>query len=234
MAENVRPDLLILYARLPEPGRVKTRLAASLGDEAACAVYRAFTDSCVALGRTLPDMVLRLDYAPDTSAARKYFAARYPDVALRPQAGEGLGARMLDSLCHGLEAGHKHVCLMGSDIPDLPLRHLHAAFQLLGMNDVVFGPTGDGGYYLVGLKRPVPEIFDDARIPWSTPDVLRISQDIAMRHRLCVGLAPRWNDVDDAPALDALAARLASLPANDRFAPLRKALAASGRKRETT
>jgi hypothetical protein len=225
MAKTATQNLLIVYVRMPEPGQVKTRLAADVGDEAACELYRAFTDAAIARGRAVPDTTLRLDYAPDTAAACAYFAGRYPGAPLAPQLDGGLGARMHASICSGLSAGHTRVCLMGSDIPDMPLRNLHAAFQYLGAHQAVIMPTADGGYCLVGARMPTPEIFDDTRIPWSTPQVLQATVDIAARSRIPLAMAPQWHDVDNAADLAALRLRIRKLPNSDIITPLRRALA---------
>jgi uncharacterized protein len=109
-----------------------------------------------------------------------------------------------------LAKGYQRVIIIGTDIPSLPLDHYKQALTLLDSHDLVLGPALDGGYYLIGLKRLVPELF--AGIPWSTELVLAATQAIAAKLGLTTALLPAWRDVDtiadvqaliDASALDA-------------------------------
>jgi rSAM/selenodomain-associated transferase 1 len=98
--------------------------------------------------------------------------------------------------------GYRQVLLIGTDIPTLPLDHLKQALSLLENHDLVLGPALDGGYYLIGLKRTIPELFAD--IPWSTDQVLRLTQEKAVSLGLSTASIDPWRDVDTLDDLQAL------------------------------
>ena len=190
---------LIVMAKAPRLGRVKTRLAADVGAVAALAFYR----------RTLEDTVRRL------AADRRWrtWLAVSPDVGGHgfpagiprlPQGGGDLGARM-GRLMAVPPPGP--VVIVGADIPDIPPDAVAGAFRALGRADAVFGPAADGGYWLVGLKRRprLPEIFD--RVRWSTPRALA---DTVANLPAGTGVAyvDTLADVDDGKDLRAWRARL--------------------------
>ncbi len=120
-------------------------------------------------------------------------AARHR-LRLYDQVGEDLGQRMDHALTMILRHGYQSAILIGTDIPDISDRTYKHAKELLQTKDVVFGPTQDGGYYLVGLKAPHPELF--ANIPWSSQQVLTQSHAQAEKLGLAVGLLERKQDID--------------------------------------
>ena len=120
-------------------------------------------------------------------------AARHR-IHLCDQVGANLGQRMDHALTAVLNRGYAHALLVGTDIPNLSAHHYQRAKALLQAADVVWGPTEDGGYYLVGAKQPVPALFAD--IPWSTGNVLAQSQARAERAGLVVGLLEPERDLD--------------------------------------
>jgi len=149
-------------AKHPAPGRVKTRLAASLGAERACALYRAF----------VLDLADRLDALPyDVTWAYWPAAAPFPTLLpgarCRPQRGADLGDRMANAVA---ECGGPAV-VIGADAPHVPAARLAEAMEALaGAADLVLGPAEDGGYYLIGLREPTPAVFTG--IAWGTSRVL--------------------------------------------------------------
>ena len=120
-------------------------------------------------------------------------AARHR-IQLCAQVGEDLGQRMDHALTAILNRGYAYALLVGTDIPNLSSRHYHRAKEILQTTDVVLGPTEDGGYYLVGTKKPIPELF--ANIPWSTDNVLTQSQAHAQQAGLAVELLAPERDID--------------------------------------
>jgi rSAM/selenodomain-associated transferase 1 len=98
--------------------------------------------------------------------------------------------------------GYQRTLIVGTDVPSLPLEHYKQALALLETNDLVLGPALDGGYYLIGLKRTIPELFTD--IPWSTDQVLSLTQKKAATLGLKTALIPPWRDVDILDDLQAL------------------------------
>ncbi len=116
---------------------------------------------------------------------------------LVPQRGDTLGDRMHNVFAHLFARGYSGVVMIGSDVPTLPPAYVEQAFDSLRdrRTGVVIGPASDGGYYLIGLSGPSPELF--ASVPWSTPEVLSVTLRTAETLRLSVALTPEWYDVDD-------------------------------------
>ncbi|MEM7394475.1 MAG: TIGR04282 family arsenosugar biosynthesis glycosyltransferase, partial [Verrucomicrobiota bacterium] len=106
-----------------------------------------------------------------------------------------LGDRMLGALNHAFELGYGEAVIIGTDCPALSARHLKQAFDTLKTNDVVLGPTFDGGYYLIGMKQPHQALFRD--IPWSTEAVFPNTMEVMKTENLSCGLLPRLRDLDD-------------------------------------
>lgn len=194
--------LLIIFAKEPVPGRVKTRLCPPLLPREAARLYRCFLEDALAEMQTLSGMTLALAYTPPS--ARGFFAGRIPpEGRLIAQAGAGLGERLAQAFDWGFAEGFSPVLIRNSDSPDLPRAVVEEGRECLtaGWADAVLGPCPDGGYYLVGLRRPCPELFQD--ISWSTGAVLAETRFRAKRLELKVHLLPPWPDIDDWPALRA-------------------------------
>jgi rSAM/selenodomain-associated transferase 1 len=163
------PDAILVFVRAPEAGRVKTRLAAEIGDDAALHVYRRLAEHAVAEARALaPDAAVRIHYTPAEGgeAVRAWLGQ---DADYLPQAEGDLGARMRAAFADAFAAGHPRVVIIGSDLPDLSAGVLRRALRLLDAHPAVLGPAMDGGYYLLGLREMVPGVFDG--IAWSTEGV---------------------------------------------------------------
>ncbi|MFU8825266.1 TIGR04282 family arsenosugar biosynthesis glycosyltransferase [Yoonia sp.] len=157
---------VIIFAKAPVLGTVKTRLAATIGDVAALAVYQRMLRRCVGrLGRGAWRTILSV--TPDDARHDSAHWPVGPDVV--QQGGGDLGARMLRALMQA-KAGAP-VLVVGSDIPELGAGHIAQALDALAQNDLVFGPSTDGGFYLVGAKCPPPsDIF--ASVTWSSSTTL--------------------------------------------------------------
>jgi hypothetical protein len=195
-----------MMARAPVPGAVKTRLAAAVGAAAAAALYRAFTeDLCAAFA---PRHAMALACTPDT--ADPFFArlARRYRLTLLPQGPGDLGARMRRVAATAL-ARAPRVVLIGSDAPTLPVTYVADAFRALRTWRVVLGPSVDGGYYLLGLRAPVPDVF--TRMPWGSAEVLRRTLRRLAARAVRPALLPCWYDVDTPADLAALRCHLAVL-----------------------
>jgi len=190
---------VILFARAPVPGRVKTRLAASIGAEAAADLHSCFVKDMMDKLETLrPRAELELHTDTDTDAWNGRGVARFV------QANGDLGRRMFEALRCGLEAGRAPVMILGSDAPTLPLAHLEA---LLGSAaDVALGPTEDGGYYAISCRRVHAGMFEG--VEWSGPRALEQTCAAIRACGLSVELGPAWYDIDTPEDL----ARLAAAP----------------------
>lgn len=161
---------ILLFVRAPEAGRVKTRLAAEIGAEAALRVYRRLAEHAAAEARALaPGVALRIHVTPADAigAVRGWLGG---GAVYLPQSGDDLGARMRSAFEAAFAAGHERVVIIGSDLPDLSADALRRAFAALGSHRAVLGPARDGGYWLLGLREMVPGVFDG--VAWSTDRVL--------------------------------------------------------------
>ena len=198
--------LLIIFAKEPRPGQVKTRFCPPLSLKAAARLYQGFLEDVLEVGERLPGLSLALTYSPEGAAA---FFRRLapPGVRLFPQAGADLGERMHKALEWGLSSGFNVVLLRGADTPDLPGEVILEGKAVLeeARAQVVLGPSRDGGYYLVGLTSPQPELFRG--LTWSTPAVLDETLSRARARSLSVHLLPPWSDIDTYGDLQAFLAR---------------------------
>ena len=190
-------------AKHPVPGRVKTRLAAALGADTACALYRAFVLDLAERLAALPYAVTWVYTPPDAP-----FAEVLPGARCRPQRGRDLGERLAAAIGGELAAGPGPVLAIGADAPHVPAAALaEAAAALTRGADVVLGPAADGGYYLIGLRNPAPGLFTG--IAWSTAGVLQATLARAAAAGLAVHLLPPSFDVDQVADLSRLRALLA-------------------------
>lgn len=192
--------LLAIFARFPEPGRVKTRLAAGIGEEPACRIYRAIAERTVRRAdRWAQGGGRHVRICTTRHAGPRWHRWLGNHLDIRPQSGSDLGERMHRALARGLEDGFDAAICVGTDAPGLTAAHLAQAQEALEEADVVVGPSRDGGYYLIGVNRTAPELFRD--IPWSTDRVLDATRVAAKRAGLRVAELPTLNDVDTAADL---------------------------------
>jgi rSAM/selenodomain-associated transferase 1 len=203
--------LLIIFAKEPRPGQVKTRLSPPLSPQETVQLYHSFLLDILEEMSQLPDMRLALAFSPPEG--RDFFQSLAPPgTDLFPQEGEDLGERMALACARGFEAGFGPVLLRGSDTPDLPAAVVSEAREVLaaGKVQVVLGPATDGGYYLVGLTEPQPPLFQGPA--WSSgtvlEDTLKASRDFGLK----VHLLPSWADIDTYADLLAFLNRTGSAP----------------------
>ncbi len=195
---------LVVVAKRPERGKVKTRIAAVLGDDRALELYRSALFDTLALAMSITDVAHVLTYAPATDDARDYFEQVAPAFELIPQSGASLGERLGGVFAHLLQR-YRPVVSIGSDSPDLPPAFIARAFEMLrGEADVVLGPADDGGYYLLGMQTMQPTLFE--RIHWSTEVVAEQTRQRAADARLRLAELPLWHDLDIVDDLRALVA----------------------------
>ena len=195
------PDAILVFVRAPEAGRVKSRLAAQIGDGAALRVYRRLAEHAVAEARALGAAVsLRIHYTPaDRGGEVRAWLGSTAEYL--PQVDAELGARMAAAFEAAFAAGHRRVVIIGSDLPELSADVLRRAFGLLDSSPVVLGPAADGGYYLLGLRGMVPGVFDG--VPWSTARVLEATV-ARLRAAGCEpAMLETMRDVDEAADLPA-------------------------------
>lgn len=218
---------LVIFARLPAAGCVKTRLAAALGDARAAALYEAFLADLADRLRGTCDR-RAIAYTPDSPEARAYFQdLAADDYVLWPQPDGTLGVRLAE--CFDAHLRHvRRVIVIGSDAPTLPAERIQEAAAALAASDCVLGPAVDGGYYLVALRRPCFELFTE--IDWDGPDVLEQTVLRVQSAGLTLDVLSPWYDVDTVGDLHALRGHLSALRASgvDPRVPRTERLLAAG------
>jgi rSAM/selenodomain-associated transferase 1 len=190
---------LLVFARHPELGKVKTRLAAGIGDEAALAVYRELLAHTRAVAQALP--AHKTVWLAETPTVTPDKADEWPGYEQQLQFPGDLGTRMLTAFAHAFEQGARAVLIVGTDCPGLSAAILEQAYTALATHDIVIGPAEDGGYYLLGMKELCQDIFLGKS--WSTDSVLAHTLADADRLGLTVAQLPMLRDVDDAADLAA-------------------------------
>lgn len=201
--------VLVIMAKAPRPGAVKTRLAPSLPLPAVTAFYACLLDDTLALARSLGDVKVAI-MCPDTDINElAQFAGNEANVVA--QKGEGLAAGLTSVFAHFAEDHQRRIIAFNSDSPHLPPSVLEGAFQTLAAHDVVVGPTHDGGYYLVGAKAFHPTLF--ACDGMGTSNALERLLSRARALELSVGLVDPFYDIDVADDLIRLASELRLAPA---------------------
>ena len=191
---------LAILCKTPEKGFVKTRLAASVGDQKALEIYLDLLN--ITDGETRPfnsSRHLFLASAVENSVEKMQSTLQQQDLFTDPktkfviQQGEDLGQRMSTAF-EKLFKNHQSVVLIGCDLPDLTSALIAKAFDALQNNDLVIGPSCDGGYYLIGLNKSTPDLFEE--ISWSTEKVLKQTLERAERLLLKVQLLDQLRDID--------------------------------------
>ena len=189
------PPAVAVMTKVPGMTVVKSRLHESLGAERATELYRCFLLDRLDAVAALRDITGVVAFTPlEAEALMRALAP--PSLGLVPQRGADLGERLSNLLTELLDRGHAGAIAVDSDSPTLPMAYLaEAATALSGSTcDVVLGPCEDGGYYLVGLRSPQPELFEG--IPWSTDTVFAMTLEKARDRGLSVHILPQWFDVD--------------------------------------
>jgi uncharacterized protein len=190
-AKVMARGLLIIFYRNPEPGKVKSRLAASIGEEKALAVYLKLAAHTRLIASCMEtDKVVCYSEYVDTEDnwLNEIFKK---DL----QSGSDLGERMAHAFEKAFRKGYQSVCLIGTDCPEITADVLQQAFFSLKDHDAVIGPAADGGYYLIGMNRLVPSVFKDKS--WSTPAVFNDTMSDFQREGVRVHVLPTLSDIDE-------------------------------------
>ena len=200
-------DTLVVFAKAPIPGQVKTRLARHVGDRAAADLAAAFLLDTVDRARASGARVL---LAFDPPEEEPWFREHAGSASLSPQPDLDFGARVLAALRAARAEGAGRVVVVGMDSPHVPAERWSEAFAALEDRDLCLGPSEDGGYYLLGLREPRAELFDG--IPWGTAGVLDATRARAAALGLSVTELATDFDVDEEADLQRLAEVLAARP----------------------
>lgn len=191
-------DSLIVFAKAPVPGRVKTRLTPYLSEEQAADLYEAFLRDALALYDELP-VDVRL-YVPRPGQIPEDLLVRPGSMRLFRQRGEGLGRRMRNAFEETLDDGYARAIITGTDHPTLPIEVFEKAFRSLkGECAICIGPSEDGGYYLFGMNAFFPEVFEG--MTYSHSNVYEQTQERIASLGVRVRVLPEWFDVDTPGAL---------------------------------
>lgn len=192
MCARSKDAVVLIFLKAPRVGTVKTRLAKTIGDEQALATYRQLVERQLA---HLPESIDKaVHFAPADAGEEleRWLGAGY---AYHPQCEGGLGERLEFAVKHAFGSGYRRVFCIGGDCPGLGVQQIEEAVARLDSGgDVVFGPTEDGGYYLLGLNQAHEALFRE--IPWSLPDTLKVSIEKADALGLSIGLLEKLYDVD--------------------------------------
>ncbi len=164
--ETKTKDLLLIFTRNPELGKVKTRLAKDVGDEAALQIYKFLLKHTVLVTKDL-DVHKEVWFSEGIEEDQLWDPSVY---SKKLQKGKDLGARMQHAFETGFEQGFRNIIIIGSDMYDLETTDLENAFSTLKNKEYVIGPAADGGYYLLGMRNPEPKIFQNKE--WGTSTVL--------------------------------------------------------------
>ncbi|MCY7393707.1 MAG: TIGR04282 family arsenosugar biosynthesis glycosyltransferase [Leptolyngbyaceae cyanobacterium CAN_BIN12] len=194
-------DRLIIFTRYPETGKAKTRLIPALGAEGAAALHRRMADHTLVQVQALQfqhPLCVEVRFAGgDRDLMQRWLGT---DLMYTVQGEGDLGDRMGRSFQSAFDASVDRAVIIGTDCPDLNATLLDQAFRELQHHDLVLGPASDGGYYLIGMRRLIPQLF--IGMEWSTATVLERTLEIAAELNLSVALLPVLSDVDYPADLD--------------------------------
>jgi hypothetical protein len=206
-----RDRVLVIMAKAPRPGAVKTRLASSLSPAAVTAFYCCLLEDTLALARSLKLGDVEVAIMCPGSDVNELARLAGSQASVVAQKGEGLAAGLTSVFAHFAEGHQRRIIAFNSDSPHLPSSVLEDAFETLSAHDVVVGPTHDGGYYLVGAKASHPTLF--AGDGMGTSSALERLLSHARALELSIGFAAPFYDIDVADDLTRLAEELRLAPA---------------------
>jgi rSAM/selenodomain-associated transferase 1 len=187
----MKKSALIIFVRNPEPGKVKTRLAKTIGHEKTLVIYTKLLEHTCSITKNLEcdKFIFYADYigVEDTWDKNIYHK--------KLQHGEDLGKKMENAFLKLHNDGYTHIIIIGSDCYELTENKIINAFDRLDSNKIIIGPATDGGYYLLGLTEMVPELF--VNVSWSTPNVLKETIDVLESLNNGFVLLDALNDIDE-------------------------------------
>ena len=183
-------NLLLIFTRNPELGKGKRRLAATIGDQAALDIYKFLLNHTVSITKNL--YAEKQVYYSEEIWENDIWDNQKFDKKI--QIGDDLGDRMANAFQEGFQNDYQKIIIIGSDMLDLSQENLENAFKALEKNDFVVGPADDGGYYLLGMKKLIPQLFENQ--PWSTNVILQNAIDELNKLQLSHHLLPVLNDID--------------------------------------
>ena len=187
--------LLIVFVKNILLGKVKTRLAKTIGDFGAFEVYKELVSITESETERLMDAEIHIYFSDQV------IESKWPGKAKFVQSGSNLGERMKAAFQHGFDLGFKKIIGVGSDLPDLNADIMQEGLQALDVSDTVFGPAEDGGYYLLGMNEMIDCVFDNKE--WSTEGLLDATQSDLLENKYTIKLLTELNDIDTVEDLKA-------------------------------
>ena len=200
----MKKEVVLIFQKNEVLGKVKTRLAAGVGEEQALEIYRQLLDKTYLALRDI------------SVSITTYFSEFIPDNPIHSaenklvQVGQDLGERMKNAFAENFESGMEKVVLIGTDCPSLEGIHLSQAFEALDQSDLVLGPARDGGYYMIGMKRRADFLFEG--ITWSTELVLSQTLALAAEQGLQTSLLPVLEDIDTLEDWERYCSQIGDMP----------------------
>ena len=200
----MKKEVVLVFQKNEVLGKVKTRLAAGVGEEQALEIYRQLLDKTYLALRDI------------SVSITTYFSEFIPDNPIHSaenklvQVGQDLGERMKNAFAENFESGMEKVVLIGTDCPSLEGIHLSQAFEALDQSDLVLGPARDGGYYMIGMKRRADFLFEG--ITWSTELVLSQTLALAAEQGLQTSLLPVLEDIDTLEDWERYCSQIGDMP----------------------
>jgi len=179
--------LLIVFVKNNIIGKVKTRLAKTVGDNKAFEVYKQLID-------ITEECSLKVDSDKHIYFSEKVITSKWVDELKFVQQGNSLGDRMSNAFEKGFKQGYEKVILIGSDLPEISPSIIQEGFDKLEKSEVVFGPAEDGGYYLIGMKKPRKFIFENK--PWSETELLKLTLEELGKQDVSYSFLQTLNDID--------------------------------------
>ncbi len=188
-----KSNALVLFARTPRIGKVKTRLNPKLPQETILKLYTRFlNDSIEKISRIVESDHFIAGF-PEEDLAYFDNVSQEKNISVFPQSGNDLGEKMRNAFDDRFNEGYEKVVIIGSDSPSLPLENIRMAFH--SEKDIVIGPSADSGYYLIGMNRGRIEVFEG--VPWGSDAVLSETLKRVQIARASLELLPVWYDVDE-------------------------------------
>ena len=189
--ENKKDNAVILFARDPILGQVKTRLSSSFNDETILRLYTCFVEDSLEKIRQVDNADCFVGISP-SNISGFFNGIEDSDTRLFIQQGKDLGDKMRQAFVDRFSDGYKKVVIIGSDSPSLPVSYINKALN--SDKDLILGPSTDGGYYLIAMTGKVSEVFDG--IAWGTEQVLNETLNRVKKAGVSLELLPVWYDVD--------------------------------------
>lgn len=195
LTSTLPTERLLIFTRFPQTGTTKTRLIPALGAEGAAQLQRQMTERTLAIAQGLQvDRPIEIEVRFSGGTLRQMRRWLGSGLTYRPQGLGSLGSRLRQAVETAFAEGSERVAIVGSDCPGIDATLLAKAFDALGDRDVVLGPASDGGYYLIGLRRAIPALFEG--IDWGTERVWQQTLDIAEALGVAIAQLPVLDDID--------------------------------------